>query len=84
MVLLRTLPEIGLCGLDQDMKTAIKHVITLLPEYALVGLISYGAHVAVHELGFHALAKSYLLHGEREISAADVRLPCLPLQTCPW
>lgn len=56
----------------QDMKVEIKHVISLLPEYVLVGLISFGANVAVHELGFHEIPKSYVLHGERELSASEV------------
>ena len=68
----------------QDMKTAIKHLITLLPEYALVGLVSYGMHVSVQELGYQALPKSYLLDGQRELSAADVRTSCLPWAKCPF
>ena len=58
----------------QDMKTEIKHLIGLLPDYVLVGMISFGMHVTVHELGFHTLPKGYLLHGERDVSGTDVSI----------
>lgn len=43
-----------------------------LPEYAYVGLVTYGTHVHVHELGFQDFAKAYVfqvrLNGSRSQS----------------
>ncbi|KAK9805138.1 hypothetical protein WJX72_001479 [[Myrmecia] bisecta] len=56
----------------RDMKEAIKQALALLPDTALVGLISFGAMVNVHELGFSEVPKAYVFRGTRETSAAEV------------
>lgn len=37
-----------------------------------VGLITYGTHVQVHELGFEECAKSYVFRGTKEYTPAQV------------
>ena len=37
-----------------------------------VGLITYGTHVHVHELGFTECAKSYVFRGSKEYTPASV------------
>lgn len=37
-----------------------------------VGLITYGTHVQVHELGFTECAKSYVFRGSKEYSVTAV------------
>ena len=39
--------------------------LNLLPEHVLVGLITFGTHVAVHEIGFAECAKSYVFRGTK-------------------
>lgn len=46
--------------------------LSLLPPYALVGLISFGTHAAVHEIGFQGCAKSYVFKGAKEYSTKQV------------
>lgn len=41
-------------------KTAIQKALTTLPDYVQVGLITFGTHVHVHELGFQEISKSYV------------------------
>ncbi|KAK9802822.1 hypothetical protein WJX73_002168 [Symbiochloris irregularis] len=41
-------------------KAALSQALHTLPEYAYVGLITFGTHVHVHELGFQDFAKAYV------------------------
>jgi len=41
-------------------RAAISKALQTLPEYAHVGLVTYGTHVHVHELGFSECSKSYV------------------------
>jgi len=47
-------------------KAALQQALALLPESARVGLVTFGAHVQVHELGFAECAKSYVFRGSKE------------------
>ena len=47
-------------------------VIGLLPESALVGLVTYGTQVQVHELGFSQCPKVYVFRGGKEISKNQI------------
>ncbi|CAM9404050.1 unnamed protein product [Discosporangium mesarthrocarpum] len=47
--------------------------MNLLPEEALVGLISFGTNVMVHELGFSDCPKSYAFRGTKEYPPAKVQ-----------
>lgn len=47
--------------------------LSLLPEEALVGLVTFGTNVMVHELGFPDCPKSYVFRGSKEYAAVKVR-----------
>ena len=53
-------------------KSALKQAIGLLPDNALVGFVSFGTQVQVHELGFSDLAKVYVFRGSKELSKDQV------------
>lgn len=46
--------------------------LSLLPEEALVGLVTFGTNVMVHELGFAECPKSYVFRGSKEYAPAKV------------
>ncbi|KAI5083774.1 hypothetical protein GOP47_0003517 [Adiantum capillus-veneris] len=51
-----------------SLKAAIAQSLSLLPDNALVGLVSFGSQVHVHDLSFtHNFLKSIVFHGEREL-----------------
>ena len=56
----------------QDLKSAVKQALSLLPPHALVGLIAFGQHVYVHELGHEAMPKAVLLRGTAELDGPRV------------
>ncbi len=47
--------------------------LDLLPDHALVGLITYGTMAHVHELGYVECAKSYVFRGSKEYTAKQVQ-----------
>ncbi len=47
--------------------------LSLLPEHALVGLITYGTMAQVHEIGYTECAKSYVFRGSKEYTAKQVQ-----------
>ena len=55
---------------DEDelahLRDALQQTLNLLPEDALVGLITFGTLVHVHELGFTDCPKSFVFRGEKE------------------
>lgn len=53
-------------------KLALKRAIGLLPENAMVGLVSFGTQVQVHELGFPDMYKVYVFRGEKELGKEQV------------
>ena len=48
------------------LRDALQQTLNLLPEDALVGLITFGTLVHVHEIGFGECPKSYVFRGEKE------------------
>lgn len=54
------------------VKSALQRAIGLLPENALVGFVSFGTQVQVHELGFSDMSKVYVFRGGKEISKEQV------------
>lgn len=44
-------------------RSSVKRAVGLLPDEALVGFVSFGTQVHVHELGFSDLAKVYVFRG---------------------
>ena len=53
-------------------RRALGAALDALPDYSRVGLVTFGTHVQVHELGFSELAKSYVFQGAREYSPSAV------------
>lgn len=62
--------------LDSEELTALKDSLTqalsLIPETAHVGLITFGTMVNVHEIGFAECPKSYVFKGSRDYDASNV------------
>ncbi|GAB4820058.1 hypothetical protein N2152v2_007104 [Parachlorella kessleri] len=54
-------------------KTAVQQALSMIPEYALVGLVTFGTHVHVHELGFAECPKAYVFRGSKEYSPQQVQ-----------
>lgn len=56
----------------QFVRSALKQAIGLLPDKALVGFISFGTQVQVHELGYSDLSKVYVFRGTKEITKEQI------------
>uniref|UniRef100_A0A2P2JGQ9 Protein transport protein SEC23 n=2 Tax=Rhizophora mucronata TaxID=61149 RepID=A0A2P2JGQ9_RHIMU len=63
------------CIIEEEMgflKSALSQAIDLLPDNSLVGLITFGAYVHVHELGFGLIPKTYVFKGSKEVSKDQI------------
>ncbi|KAL9058463.1 MAG: hypothetical protein Q9162_001759 [Coniocarpon cinnabarinum] len=62
---------------DQENLNALKESLimslSLLPPYALVGLVTFGTMTQVHELGYTECSKSYVFRGNKDYSAKQVQ-----------
>ena len=47
--------------------------LSLLPPNALIGLITYGKMVQVHELGCEGCSKSYVFRGTKDLNAKQIQ-----------
>ncbi|KAF4591521.1 protein transporter SEC23 [Ophiocordyceps camponoti-floridani] len=56
-----------------SMKESLVMSLSLLPENALVGLITFGTMVQVHEIGYEGCAKSYVFRGSKDYSTKQVQ-----------
>jgi protein transport protein SEC23 len=57
---------VDVCLIEEELgalKQSLTQALSLLPENASVGLITFGTHVHVHELGFDECPKSYVFRG---------------------
>lgn len=64
------------CLPEDDMKAlreALTISLSLLPPKAMVGLITYGTMVNVHELGFTEIPKSYVFRGGKDYTQAQIQ-----------
>lgn len=50
------------------LKSALSQAVDLLPDNSLVGLITFGTFVHVHELGFGQIPKTYVFKGSKDVS----------------
>lgn len=48
--------------------------LSLLPPNALIGLITYGKMVQVHELGCEGCSKSYVFRGTKDLTAKQIQV----------
>lgn len=56
-----------------ELKDSIQQTLNLLPETALVGLISFGTMVHVHELGFTECPKSHVFRGNKDFTSQQIQ-----------
>ncbi|KAG2232178.1 hypothetical protein INT48_004106 [Thamnidium elegans] len=64
------------CLEEDDLKALKESLIvslSLLPEYAWVGLITFGTMTQVHELGFSECPKSFVFRGTKEYTAKQIQ-----------
>lgn len=67
---------VDVCSAEEDLralKNEILHVVANLPENALVGLVSFGSMVWVHDLGYVECSRVMLFCGDRELSSAKIQ-----------
>ena len=55
-----------------ELKDSLQQSINFIPEDAMIGLITYGKMVQVHELGFADCPKCYIFRGDKELNAKQV------------
>ncbi|KAF2872415.1 Sec23/Sec24 trunk domain-containing protein [Massariosphaeria phaeospora] len=55
------------------LKDSIIMSLSLIPQYALVGLVTFGTMVQVHELGYTECAKSYVFRGSKDYTSKQVQ-----------
>ncbi|XP_065030481.1 protein transport protein SEC23 F-like [Musa acuminata AAA Group] len=63
------------CLIEEELgyvQSAMRRAIDLLPDHALVGLITFGTQVHLHELGFADMSKIYVFRGTKEISREQI------------
>ncbi|XP_066331264.1 protein transport protein SEC23 C-like [Miscanthus floridulus] len=63
------------CMIEEEigyLKSALAQAIELLPDQSLVGFITFGTYVQVHELGFGLLPKSYVFKGTKEVTKEQI------------
>lgn len=64
------------CLDETDLKALRDTIVvslSLLPPYALVGLITYGTMTQVHELGYTECSKSYVFRGGKEYTSKQIQ-----------
>ncbi|XP_010278785.1 PREDICTED: protein transport protein SEC23-like isoform X2 [Nelumbo nucifera] len=63
------------CIIEEELgflKSALLQAIDLVPDDSLVGFITFGTYVHVHELGFGLIPKTYVFKGSKEISQDQI------------
>lgn len=56
-----------------ELKDSLQQSLSLLPETALVGLITFGAMVMVHEIGFSECPKAHVFRGTKMHDGASLQ-----------
>ena len=57
------------CTSEEELEhlvDSLQQTLNLLPEDAIVGFITFGTHVTVHELGYAECSKSHVFRGTKE------------------
>lgn len=57
----------------QAVKESLQMSLSLLPPNALIGLVTYGKMVQVHELGCEGCSKSYVFRGTKDLNAKQIQ-----------
>ncbi|KAL0270106.1 UNVERIFIED_CONTAM: hypothetical protein PYX00_007623 [Menopon gallinae] len=55
------------------LKDSLQMSLSLLPPNALIGLITFGRMVQVHELGCEGISKSYVFRGTKDLTAKQIQ-----------
>ncbi|EFA06320.2 protein transport protein Sec23A isoform X1 [Tribolium castaneum] len=55
------------------LKDSLQMSLSLLPPTALIGLITFGKMVQVHELGTEGCSKSYVFRGTKDLTAKQIQ-----------
>ncbi|XP_059312054.1 protein transport protein SEC23 C [Lycium ferocissimum] len=66
---------IDTCVIEEEigyLRSSLLQVLGTLPENCLIGLITFGTYVHVHELGFGQIPKVYVFKGSKEVSKDQV------------
>ncbi|KAK6639030.1 Protein transport protein Sec23A [Polyplax serrata] len=64
------------CMEDEELsalKDSLQMSLSLLPPNALIGLITFGRMVQVHELGCEGISKSYVFRGTKDLNAKQIQ-----------
>ncbi|KAK9717986.1 GTPase-activating protein S23 [Basidiobolus ranarum] len=64
------------CLIEEDLKALKDSLVvslSLLPQHALVGLITFGTMTQVHELGYGECPKSYVFQGTKDYSSKQIQ-----------
>ena len=68
---------IDTCLDEEDLnalKESLQMALSLLPPHALIGLITFGRMVHVHELGCEGISKSYVFRGTKDVTAKQLQV----------
>ncbi|XP_058225078.1 protein transport protein SEC23 C [Rhododendron vialii] len=63
------------CVIEEEvgfLKSSVSQAVGLLPENSMVGLITFGTYVCVHELGFGQVPKVYVFKGSKEVTKDQI------------
>ncbi len=55
------------------LKESLQMSLSLLPPNALVGLITFGRMVHVHELGCETMCRSYVFKGTKDLTSKQIQ-----------
>ncbi|XP_004923360.1 protein transport protein Sec23A isoform X2 [Bombyx mandarina] len=55
------------------LKDSLQTSLSLMPQNALVGLITFGKMVQIHELGTEGISKCYVFKGTKDLSAKQIQ-----------
>lgn len=77
----QTMPPIYLLVVDtcldeeelSALKDSLQTSLSLMPQNALVGLITFGKMVQIHELGTEEISKCYVFKGTKDLSAKQIQ-----------
>ncbi|ORX93438.1 copii coat protein [Basidiobolus meristosporus CBS 931.73] len=64
------------CLIEEDLKALKDSLVvslSLLPQHALVGLVTFGTMSQVHELGYGECPKSYVFQGTKDYSSKQIQ-----------
>ncbi|ORX90111.1 hypothetical protein K493DRAFT_231517 [Basidiobolus meristosporus CBS 931.73] len=64
------------CLIEEDLKALKDSLVvslSLLPQHALVGLVTFGTMAQVHELGYGECPKSYVFQGKKDYNPKQIQ-----------